>query len=143
MTVRCSAGNNQTHKTLSEIPAIVYRVQDKDGRGPWKPGFSDRWVEDRDDHDNLPPFMYEFVNALDHAIIGMVFGCGCRTLVQLQRWFTPTEYATLKELGYECVKMEVGRILAESDIQCVFERNKPLRDDVEIVELYKFSASLT
>lgn len=28
----------------------IYRVQDADGRGPFKPGFSRKWVIDRDDH---------------------------------------------------------------------------------------------
>ena len=38
----------------------IYRVQDAQGRGPWKPGFSHRWVEDRPDHYNLPPWFVEF-----------------------------------------------------------------------------------
>jgi len=78
----------------------------------------------------------QFGNVLRLSIVGMNLGCGCRTLEQLRRWFTPTEYATLHRFGYCAVKMEVGRILAESDIQCVFERAKPLREGVEPVELY-------
>ena len=34
----------------------VYRVQDADGRGPFKPGFSHQWVEERADHENLLPW---------------------------------------------------------------------------------------
>jgi len=78
----------------------------------------------------------QFGNVLRRSIVGMSLGCGCRTLEQLRRWFTPTEYATLRRFGYCAVKMEAGRILAESDIQCVFERAKPLREGVEPVELY-------
>lgn len=116
----------------------VYRVQDKHGRGPWKPGFSDRWVEDRPDEEYaaLMPWPVQFPNVLKRAIVGAHLGCGCRTLDQLRRWFTPTEYATLRRFGYSAVQMEVGRILAESDIQCVFERSKPLREGVEKVKLY-------
>jgi hypothetical protein len=66
----------------------------------------------------------------------MRFGCGCRTLDQLRRWFTKSEYATLIEFGYHAVKMDAGRILAESDIQCVFERAKPLNQGWEPIELY-------
>lgn len=114
----------------------VYRVQDRDGRGPWKPGFSRHWVEDRDDLDHLPPWTHELPNALQKRIVGMHLGCGCQTLEQLRRWFTPGEYATLRRHGYLAVKMKVGRILAASRTQCVFERAKPLYEDFETVELY-------
>ena len=118
--------------------SAVFRVQDKDGRGPWKPGFSQRWVEDRpaEEYAALVPLPLQFGDVLRRSIVGMSLGCGCRTLEQLRRWFTPTEYATLRRFGYHAVKMEAGRILAESDIQCVFERAKPLREGVEPVELY-------
>ena len=116
----------------------VFRVQDKDGRGPWKPGFSERWVEDRPEEEfaALKPWPMEFGNVLRGAIVGMSLGCGCRSLEQLRRWFTPTEYQTLRDYGYRAVKLEAGRILAESDIQCVFERAKPLWAGAEPVELY-------
>lgn len=115
----------------------VYRIQDADGRGPWKPGFSRHWVQDRDDHDLLIPWCREFGNVHHRAIVGMHVGCGCRTVEQLRRWFLPTEYARLAEFGYQAVQMEVGRILAESNIQCVFERAIPLRRKVEPFELYQ------
>ena len=114
----------------------IYRVQDADGRGPWKPGFSQCWVEDRDDQNNLVPWMVEMGRVEKRAIYGMSVGCGCRTVEQLRRWFTPSEYRTLRRFGYQAVKMEVGRILGESKIQVVFERAKPLRSEVDPVELY-------
>lgn len=119
----------------------VYRIQDSDGRGPWKPGFSHRWVEDREDHANLVPWYSEFGPVHQRAIIGMALGSGCRTLNQLRRWFTASEYATLLRLGYRAVRLDAGRILAESEIQCVFERAKPLREDVEEVELYRLDGA--
>ena len=114
----------------------VYRIQDKDGRGPWKPGFSRRWVEDRPDHDNLPPWYVEFGPVHHRVLYGEEMGSGCKTLEQLRRWFTPSEYKTLKMHGYRAVRLEVGRILAESGIQCVFGRAKPLREDAVEIELY-------
>lgn len=114
----------------------VYRVQDKDGRGPWKPGFSHRWVETRPDHDNLLPWPFEFGRVDRKAISGMHLGCGCKTLDQLRRWFSETEYDALLGLGYCAVKMKVGRILGESETQCVFERAKPLKSDVKVIHLY-------
>ena len=114
----------------------VYRVQDKDGRGPWAPGISSQWVEDREDHDNLPPFYVEFGPIHAQILYGEHAGTGCQTLGQLRRWFTSSEYASLSRLGYKAVKMEAGRILASSNVQCFFGRAKPLNEDIEEVEMY-------
>ena len=118
---------------------VIYRVQDKDGRGPWKPGFSKRWVETREDHDNLPPWGEEFglSKVLNQLLCGEHAGSGCRTLDQLRRWFTASEYQTLLVYGYRAVRMEVNRVLAESDKQLVFGRAKPLSEDVIGIELYE------
>ncbi len=116
----------------------VYRIQDKDGRGPWKPGFSHKWVEDRDDLDNLPPWYVEFGPIHTRAYTWESVGSACRTVEQLRRWFTRSEYGTLIRHGYQAVKMDASRILAASDIQCVFTRsNKPLNCDFEKFDLYE------
>ena len=115
----------------------IYRVQDRDGRGPWKPGFSHRWIEDRPDLDNLPPWFEEFGRVDRCAPAGASIGSGCRTLEQLRRWFTPIEYLTILRFGYQAIGMEVDCILAESDIQCVFARRKLLKQDVVPVSLYQ------
>lgn len=117
---------------------FIYRVQDSLGRGPWKPGFSHKWVEDRpeSEFEALVPWPLQFKGVMSRRIIGMHMGCGCKIIEQLRRWFTPKEYKTLQGFGYAAVKMEAGRILAESDIQCVFERAKPLNESVEPIELY-------
>lgn len=115
---------------------IVYRIQDKEGRGPWKPGLSKHWIEPRPDHDQLIPWYQEFGPVHLSAIHGMRIGCACTSLDQLRRWFSPTEYQRLIEFGYRAVRMEVGRILAQSDIQCIFERAKPLHRDVTPFDLY-------
>lgn len=121
----------------------VFRVQDKDGRGPWKPGFSQQWTEDRPDEEYaaLVPWTSEFglEKIIRRSIQGMHIGCGCRTLEQLRRWFTATEYATLQGFGYQAYRIKVGRILGESDIQCVFERAQPLRFGGRRIDLYEKS----
>lgn len=115
----------------------IYRVQDASGRGPWRPGFSDQWVEARPDHGNLPPCYIEFglvsEKALPWEYVGC--GCGCRTLEQLRRWITASEYHTLLRHGYQAVAVKADRILGESSIQCVFATREPLKICTP-VELY-------
>lgn len=122
----------------SACSAVVFRVQDRDGRGPWKPGFSDRWVEDRTDaeYDALAPFPLEVLLSLRRDAGGGHMGFGCTSPEQLRLWFRPGEYRWLMRHGYHAVKMEVDAILAASASQCAFARSKPLRAGVERVELY-------
>lgn len=118
----------------------IVRVQDHEGRGPFRPGFTLKWSEDRPDLDNLIPWPLEFgLEIRNRALYGMKMGCGCRTVDQLRRWFTESEYRTLLGFGYHAVEMEVGTVLAESHLQLIFSRSKPLNVDVVPFELYKNS----
>lgn len=127
-------------RRVRPVPAVrVYRVQDAEGRGPFRPGFSHWWVEERPDHDNLVPWMQQFGHdAIPRSgwPFGKHFGCACRTLEQLRRWFTASEYATLQRFGFQAVSMDAARVLHESEIQLLFQRAKPLRADVSPVDLY-------
>jgi hypothetical protein len=114
----------------------IFRVQDQDGRGPWKPGFSHKWVITRPDHDNLLPWPIEFGDILKNFLPAENHGCGCRTIKQLRRWFTHREYKTLKKFNYHAVSIDVDRIIAESNIQLVFGRIKNLNEDIKIIKLY-------
>lgn len=118
----------------------IYRVQDSEGRGPWRPGFSDKWVEDRTDEEflRLKPIMDDFPNLSSQLgnMTGKHAGVGCETLPKLRQWFTRTEYERLLEFGYQCVCLHVDRIAATSDIQCVFVRSKPLTMNARKVRLY-------
>lgn len=121
------------------MSATVYRVQDAEGRGPFRPGFSHWWVEERADHEKLLPWMVEFgPDAIprDGWPFGKHFGSACRTLEQLRRWFTASEYATLQSYGFQAVEMDVSRVLRESDIQLMFQRARPLRSGTQPVVLY-------
>lgn len=114
---------------------IIYRIQDREGRGPFRPGFSERWIEDRPDHGNLLPWNLEFgvLMVADWEIVA----CGCRTKEQLRRWFARVEYDRLLKLGYAAVTMKPSRILAESKIQCVFARIIPLHAGATRFNLYE------
>lgn len=117
----------------------IYRIQDKDGRGPFKPGFSNIWIYPRADHENLLPWFTEFGRIDQQVKPGYFSGSACRSIKQLQRWFNPREYLVLKQLGYNAVRLEADSILAASSIQCFFERKKPLNKRTEIFDLWNIS----
>jgi hypothetical protein len=119
---------------------MIYRIQDKDGRGPFKPGFSDRWLCDKrsdDEYRALVPWTEEFDDLKLIHMPGIHYGCGCRSIEQLKRWFKPGEYKTLLGFGYQAVKIGVEAVLAESKIQLIFRRSRPLNENVKEIVLYK------
>lgn len=116
----------------------VYRMQDDEGRGPFRPGFSHRWVEPRPDRDRLRPFMEVWgpQAALERANAGFYVGCACLTIEQLRRWFTAGEYITLRGWGYRAVLLTVDELLHSDDIQSVVVRARPFSQDALTVPLY-------
>ena len=115
---------------------VVYRIQNADGRGPWIPGWSHTWVEDRADHDRLVPWYVEMGPIHTQMTPGMHGGTACATPQQLRLWFTRTEYLTLKRFGFRAVCLAVDRILGESSIQLFFERQRPLKAGAISFKLY-------
>ena len=111
----------------------IFRIQDKDGRGPFKPGFSAQWVDE--DGPSMPPdIMTEFgIDVFANVPSSMHAGCGFRTLGQLQLWLTSTEMRKLHGFGYRVVRMQVEIIVAESANQTVFARKRALRKGVKII----------
>jgi hypothetical protein len=60
------------------------------------------------------------------TLTGEHVGCGCRDIQQLAMWFNSFEMRNLAHLGYSVVKLDGCRLLAESEMQVVFARSKPL-----------------
>ena len=123
---------------MSNSGITIFRVQDKEGRGPWKPGFSLTWAEDRtaEEYEFLAPFPLEVMLQLRSQAAYKHLGFGCLSLEQLRRWITATEYQTLQRHGYRAVQMQADSILVESPSQCVFSRSLPLAI-ASPVELWK------
>ncbi len=113
----------------------VYRIQDKQGRGPFSPGFTMKWLEQ---DKSLPPYFVEFpdldLNAETRP--NDFVGCACLCLMQLRKWFTPSEYRTLTKLGFKVVRLEVDKILRRSENQCVFSRAKRFNKNAVVMQLY-------
>lgn len=116
------------------IFSTVYRVQDKNGRGPWKSGFSKVWAEDRrpEEYAELPPVHEQFPDLCFRP----GYCVACETIEQLRKWIRRSEYETLKKYGYFAVEVDLCKILVRSDSQCVVARTKPMNKHFRKVRLY-------
>jgi len=116
----------------------VYRWQDVDGRGPYKPGLSDFWAEPSH-YDRNPAIFYEFPKWIaSYRDPALTYGCAFRTVAQMHAWFTPAEIERMLDMGYQFGRMEVDRIECESERQLVFARRRPLKFGLEVIELPRF-----
>lgn len=107
----------------------LLRIQDKYGRGPFKPGFTKTWCEF---NHNLPGIMDEFPDIQEKIIPyhqkGMHLGVGVRGGYDgLKRWFSETELNKLDKLGYQAVTVKDFTVVCESVNQVVFATKKPLK----------------
>ena len=105
----------------------VYRVQAFDGRGPWRPGFSQRWIDGDAPADRLTETAMDLlpIEVWPSLPADMVHGSACRTLDGLMRWFTPKERAALAALGFHPVQLTVDVVHAESPWQLLVGRKQP------------------
>jgi hypothetical protein len=108
----------------------VYRVQDAEGRGPFRPGVPAVWADEffAPGMDEMPSWMEEFGADLINrkGLPGEYFGTAVRLLGHLRKWFSCAEMARLDALGYRPVCLTIQRILAESGNQLIFARRAPL-----------------
>lgn len=109
---------------------FVYRVQASDGRGPWRPGFSERWIDNDAPVGRLSETIMDLmpIRELRSLPDTMHYGCACRTLTGLRDWFTAIEIARLESLGFYPVRINVDQILAESPWQMLVGRVRPFAD---------------
>lgn len=115
---------------------VVYRVQDQDGRVPFRPGFSSTWTDP-----DFAPGMVPLPSWIDEFGVGILeefddseyIGCATRSVRQLVRWFSESERRRLHSLGFRVVRLRAARILAESENQLVFANRMPLNCGCEEV----------
>lgn len=115
----------------------VYRVQDKDGRGPYKPGVTKLWIGEvsNEREKKFLSWIDEFgLRILDGIMPDEYVGCGFENKDQFKKWFMLDERKRLGALGYKLVEMEANRILAKSETQLVFARRIPLNQSILIEE---------
>lgn len=111
---------------------LVCRIQDKEGRGPYRPGFSHVWSER--DFGPDPVFVaFPGIMAKAHKIVetkGGAVGCAFRSIEQASEWFSPSEVLTLAKHGYSLCWVLPDEILAENQDQLVIWTANPLADSV-------------
>lgn len=134
MTEHGMSTSAEARVPLEPLVSRVCRVQDAQGRGPWRPGFSLKWVEERAAHAFLLPWFQEWPGLyIPH---GKHVGCGCVSEDQLRLWFTRTEYLRLLRLGFRSVHLGEAQIIAAGSTQCVFARDRALRKGAQPFYLY-------
>lgn len=111
----------------------LYRIQDADGRGPWKPGFSKNWIDWHKDDSLCPPIQVEFPNW--KAVIQIAgirgftaFGCCVAGMAGLHRWFTPDEMRRLARFGYNLIDASAMTPICTGKSQIIAGWTRPLRE---------------
>ena len=108
----------------------LYRVQDREGRGPWRPGFSIEWLDEASDRPLPVPITNEVPDF--HRIVrvahedGLHIGCAVRGRDGVFKWFLASELTRLKELGFRLVCCNRCKILAETPTQLLIGSRSPL-----------------
>lgn len=106
---------------------VILRVQDSEGRGPYRPNFTKEWCEYNHE---LPSFLQEFPDlpSIVHKYHkrGLHLGTGVRGYDGLKKWFSDSELEKLRGFGFDVVEVKGCAIVCESANQLVFALNKPL-----------------
>jgi hypothetical protein len=112
------------------MPLVVFRVQAADGRGPWRPGWSQVWIDGEAPAGRLTETVMDLmpVHELLRLPPSMMYGSACRTLPALLEWFTPRECQRLMRLGFHPVRLNADVVLAESRWQILIGRYRPFHD---------------
>lgn len=117
------------------MKTIVYRIQDKEGRGPFKPGYTETWLDsDRTYFPKAPIREQLWIQKIADPELRLAFAC--ETIEQIKNWVSKTEYERLKKDGYNVVKIAVDKIW-KLDGQLIVGRKKQYRKQAEIINLYE------
>lgn len=108
---------------------MILRIQDREGRGPYRPGLSQKWT-DSWRTSQLPPIYQEvpaFAALVNNAHSeGLHIGCAVRGKDALFEWFSPMEILRLREMGFGIVDATGCEILMETQHQLVIGSKAPL-----------------
>jgi hypothetical protein len=112
----------------------VYRIQDYQGRGPFNPGFSNKWVDENKAYQPDAPIS-ELLKIKRIADKGLILAFACKSIDDLRKWISRSEYSKLKRMGYFAYSIDVDTIW-ELDNQIICGRKRPYRKGCHVIELY-------
>jgi hypothetical protein len=106
----------------------LWRVQDRDGRGPWRPGFSDVWMTDATptvgrailQERGIKPIIARAHRA------GLYLGCAFRPARQ-RLWFADGDMSRLWQLGFRVADASKCDVLFENEQQALIGCQFPLK----------------
>lgn len=118
----------------------VYRVQDKEGRGPFKPGLTRHWLIYNKGKDKLIPWYAGMNSEQIKALLSGrgAIGTACISIKDLCKWFSKKEYSTLLKHGYRSIYLDINEedVLFKDDNQILFNRDIPLNEQITAFNLY-------
>lgn len=124
----------------SPFNKVAYRIQDREGRGPFKPGVPMQWIIERDDLWNLKPHFVDFPNIREivhkASIAGLYVASACESVEHLRRWVLPEEWNTLRILGYRAYEVKRCQYLLQSDVQLLIAREVRATAHIRQFDLY-------
>lgn len=114
----------------------VFRIQDANGRGPFRPGLTTVWLDP--DRTFFPPAIMDEFNVRKALKKKGNFHIATATATQtiLRKWFSRTEYDRLRALGYKAYEVPGCGILDRSKIQMLVCREFPFWHNVREIQLY-------
>jgi hypothetical protein len=112
----------------------VYRIQDAQGRGLFKPGMSEKWLDK--DRTFLPEApVKELMRISRQAGSEFHLAFACLSLEDLRKWVSKTEYARLQKLCYYACSLEVEKF-HPLEYQVIAGRKRPYRKGAKLINLY-------
>ena len=117
---------------MKTIP--YYRIQDKEGRGPFKPGMTQHWADTvrnqkKDQKHRIPIFDEQGIEYVDKSMFKRgQYGTVCYSIDHLKMWFSAEERRKMHDLGYYIVEVTGYEIIFKGKCQLLISSPVPLSE---------------
>ena len=112
----------------------VYRIQDSEGRGPFRPGVTQKWIDAERTYFPKAQIQEQlWIKKIADPELNLAFVC--TSIEQMKIWVSETEYDRLMKLGYNAVKIDVDKIWHLGK-QAIAGRKKQYRKQAIVFSLY-------
>lgn len=105
----------------------LIRVQDREGRGPWRPGFSSTWMDECTPMRGKPITSYPGAIKVAHdaSKAGMHIGCAVYA-DEISTWFAPPDLFRLARLGFYVADASACEVIFIAPDQVLVASHRPL-----------------